>query len=149
MRMRNIRPAHLVCLVIFQVTSCFAHHMAVVVNKNNPITDIPSTHLAKIVRADARKWPNGTDISLVLHRASKGEMSMLQKLSKVPEKTLKVRLEAHPADVIEVNSDTEVMGVVESTPGAIGFVEVRSVNSKVKVIKVDGKLPMEGGYLPD
>jgi len=27
-------------------------------------------------------------------------------------------------------------------------VDVRSINDHVKVVKVDGKLPMESGYLP-
>jgi len=37
---------------------------------------------------------------------------------------------------------------VQTVPGAIGLVDVRSINDKVKVLKVDGKLPLENGYLP-
>jgi len=29
----------------------------------------------------------------------------------------------------------------------VGLVDVRAVNDKVKVLHVDGKLPMEDGYL--
>ena len=32
--------------------------------------------------------------------------------------------------------------------GAIGLVDVRSINDQVNVVRVDGKLPMEDGYLP-
>jgi hypothetical protein len=31
---------------------------------------------------------------------------------------------------------------------AIGFVEERSITDRMDVVKVDGKLPMEAGYLP-
>jgi len=37
--------------------------------------------------------------------------------------------------------------MVNSNPGAVGIVNVYSINSRVKVLKVDEKLPMEPGYL--
>jgi len=36
---------------------------------------------------------------------------------------------------------------VASTPGAIGVVDVYSINSSVEVVKIGGKLPLEPGYL--
>jgi hypothetical protein len=45
-------------------------------------------------------------------------------------------------------SDAEVIEAVASTPGAIGMVEEHSISGRVSVIKVDGKLPLESGYLP-
>jgi hypothetical protein len=47
-----------------------------------------------------------------------------------------------------VGSDSDVIDTVALTPGAIGFVSERSITERVMVIKVDGKLPMEAGYLP-
>jgi hypothetical protein len=41
-----------------------------------------------------------------------------------------------------------VIQAVASTPGAIGLVEEHSISGRVTVVKVDGKLPMESGYLP-
>jgi len=35
---------------------------------------------------------------------------------------------------------------VASIPGAIGLVDVYSINSSVKVLRVDGKLPFDVGY---
>jgi hypothetical protein len=37
---------------------------------------------------------------------------------------------------------------VKAEPGALGLIEVRSIDNTVSVIRVDGKLPMELGYLP-
>jgi hypothetical protein len=48
--------------------------------------------------------------------------------------------------VIFVHSETELLKSVESIPGAVGLVDVYSINSRVNVLKVDGKLPLEQGY---
>jgi hypothetical protein len=45
-----------------------------------------------------------------------------------------------------VGSDEELLRVVESTPGAVGILDVYSINSSVKVLRVDGKLPFDVGY---
>ena len=76
-------------------------------------------------------------------------MLTLRKLNNMTEAELKARLGAHKDSVILVDSDSDVLDTVDSTPGAIGLVEVRAVNGQVKVVKVDGKLPLELGYLPD
>ena len=47
-----------------------------------------------------------------------------------------------------VDSDADVIKMVQSEPGAIGLIDVRSIDSSVSVVRVDGKLPMEFGYLP-
>ena len=46
-----------------------------------------------------------------------------------------------------VNSDDALVKKVESTPGAVGLVDVYSITSGVVVIKISGKLPLEPGYL--
>jgi len=45
-----------------------------------------------------------------------------------------------------VESDDELLRTVEATPGAIGVVDVYAINSSVKVLRVDGKLPFDVGY---
>ena len=47
-----------------------------------------------------------------------------------------------------MESDTDVINAEATTPDAIGFVEEHSINDRVAVVRVDGKLPMEAGYLP-
>ena len=46
-----------------------------------------------------------------------------------------------------VGSDEDLVNQVASLPGAIGVVDVYSINSSVAVIKIAGKLPLEPGYL--
>jgi ABC-type phosphate transport system substrate-binding protein len=147
--MKRYPVIFLVSFMLAAFTSSFAHHMAVVVNKTNTIENITSAHLARIIQSDTKTWANGKQIVLVLHKDSKGEMLTLRKLNNMTEADLKSRLGAHKDSVILVDSDADVLDTVDSTPGAIGLVEVRSVNGQVKVVKVDGKLPLELGYLPD
>lgn len=147
--MKRYSLIYLIGFMLAALTPSFAHHMAVVVNKTNPAENITSAHLARIIKSDTKTWPSGRDIVLVLHRDSKGEMLTLRKLNNMTEAELKSHLEARKDSVVLVDSDADVLDMVDATPGAIGLVEVRSVNDKVKVVKVDGKLPLENGYLPD
>jgi ABC-type phosphate transport system substrate-binding protein len=130
------------------VSPCFAHHMAVVVNKANSVQNVTSAHLAGIVKGDVKKWPDGRNVVLVLHGASSGEMVTLEHLTKMTDAEVKALLASHKDSIHMVATDADVIDVVAATPGAIGFVEERSITDRVTVVKVDGKLPMESGYLP-
>jgi hypothetical protein len=46
-----------------------------------------------------------------------------------------------------VESDEELLRMVGATPGAVGILDVYSINSSVKVLRVDGKLPFDLGYV--
>jgi phosphate transport system substrate-binding protein len=134
--------------LMFSVTPCFAHHMAVVVNKANSVQNVTSAHLAGIVKGEVKKWPDGRNVALVLHGASAGEMVTLERLNKMTDVEMKALLSSHKDSIRRVGTDADVIDAVASTPGAIGFVEERSITDRVDVVKVDGKLPMEAGYLP-
>jgi ribosomal protein L23 len=45
-----------------------------------------------------------------------------------------------------VQSDEDLMRTVEATPGAVGLVDVYAINSSVRVLRIDGKLPFDTGY---
>src|SRR5271154_1531347 len=139
------------CLAAFMMCSllpCFAHHMAVVVNKDNTVGGISSAHLTRILRLEIKKWHDDKDVILVLHKNSSGEMSTLERLNKMSAGELKAFLAAHQGSITMVDSDEDVLKVVETMPGAVVLVDVRSINDQVNVVRVDGKLPMEDGYLP-
>jgi phosphate transport system substrate-binding protein len=127
---------------------CLAHHMAVVVNKDNITQNFTSTQLARIIKGETKKWPDGRSVMLVLHNSSPGEMATLEHLTKMSEADVKAALAQRKDSLQTVDSDANVIEAVSSTPGAIGFVEEHSINDRVGVVKVDGKLPMESGYLP-
>jgi ABC-type phosphate transport system substrate-binding protein len=146
--MRFERTLRVGALVVLAATPCFAHHMAVVVNKDNTVQNFTSAHLARILKGEVKKWPDGKSVVLVLHNSSPGEMTTLQHLSKMSEAEVKSLLALHKDSVQTVSTDADVIDAVASTPGAIGFVEEHSITERVSVVRVDGKLPMESGYLP-
>jgi phosphate transport system substrate-binding protein len=146
--MRFQRVAVLLAFLLMFLTPCFAHHMAVVVNKDNNVGNITAVHLTKIFRSEVKKWADGKDVILVLHKNSAGETETLERLAKISAVELKALIAAHKDFIVIADSDAEVLKIVQSTPGAVGFVDVRSVDNTINVVRVDGKLPMESGYLP-
>ena len=139
--------------VMCLLTPCLAHHMAVVVDKGNKLQNVSSAHLAKIFKGEVKKWSDGRNVVLILHKSSPDEITTLTRLTKMTAAEIKAMIAqsitAQGKDQIRaVDSDADVIQTVASTPGAIGLVEERSINDRVAVVKVDGKLPMESGYLP-
>ena len=84
----------------------------------------------------------------MLHKVSPGEDETLEHLNKMSAVEWKAFLAAHKDSITFVNTDADVLKTVQAEPGAIGLVEVHSVDGSIKVIQVDGKRPMESGYLP-
>jgi ABC-type phosphate transport system substrate-binding protein len=144
----KIRSVYLAAFVLASLTPCFAHHTAVVVNKENAVENVTSAHLEKVIRGEIKKWPNGKNILLVLHKESSGETETLARLNKMSAAEWKAFLVAHRDSIVLVETDADVLKMVQAEPGAVGFIEVHSVDNTVNVVRVDGKLPMEFGYLP-
>jgi ABC-type phosphate transport system substrate-binding protein len=147
--MKLNRVFHVFAFLLLSLASCFAHHLAVVVAKDNNVGGLTSAELAKILKIESKKWPSGKDIVIVLHRNSAPESLVMQRLSKMSDKEVKALIAAHKDSIIVVDSDDDLLEQVRLTPGAIGLVNVHAVKAGVNVLKVDGKLPFERGYLPD
>jgi ABC-type phosphate transport system substrate-binding protein len=130
------------------LTPCWAHHTAVVVNPDNAVDHVTSAHLSKIILGEIKKWPDGKNIILVLHKDSAGETETLAHLNKMSGTEWKAFVAAHRDSIVLVDTDADVLKLVQSEPGAIGLIEAHSIDNSVKVVRVDGKLPMEFGYLP-
>ncbi len=99
-------------------------------------------------RLETRKWSDGTDVVIVLHKNLTNEAQTLERLNKMSLDELRAFISSHQESFLLVNSDSDVLHSVESMPGAVGLVDVRSIDGQVNVVKVDSKLPMEAGYLP-
>src|SRR5271163_5356737 len=80
--------------VTLSLTPCFAHHMAVVVNKDTNVPSVTSAHLAKIFKGEVKKWPDGKNVMLVLHSSSSGELGTLEHLTKMSEANVRAMLAA-------------------------------------------------------
>jgi len=137
----------LIVLVVCLGAACEAKHMAVVVDKANTQGGITAADLVKVFKFDSRKWPDGRNVILVLLDPSSPEMqSAIEKLYHMQADEVKAMLTGHRSGVVIVRSEEQLLKSVESIPGAVGLVDVYSINSRVNVLKVDGKLPLEHGY---
>ena len=137
----------LVTFFVFSLVPCYAHHLAVVVNSSNTVESVSVEDLSKIFKAENRKWPDGHEVVIIM-QGTAGERNTLERLYKMTPAQFREFMNAHKSSVVTATSDAMALTLVETTKGAIGLVDVRSINDKVKVLKVNGKLPLESGYLP-
>jgi hypothetical protein len=137
----------LLLLVASLGASSEAKQLAVIVDKTNNLGGMSANDLAKVFKFDSHKWPDGRSVILILRDPSTPEMqTAIQKLYHMQVDEFKALLAAHQSGVIIVRTEEELLKSVESIPGAVGLVDVYSINSRVNVLKVDGKLPLEQGY---
>ena len=136
------------------ITLASARDLAVVSNKSNALAAISLPDLVKVCKAQTSHWPDGKPVTLVMRAPSAPEMKLfLERVYELPESQVKELITTanhgrtnHPAIMI-VSSDEDLVSKVASIPGAVGVVDVYSINSSVSVVKLAGKLPLEPGYL--
>lgn len=145
-----MRPVHAHCIafVLVAATLCQARDLAVVVHKGNPTSTVTSADLEKLLKAATASWPDGKRVKVFLtDPGSANNKTILQRAFKMAPPEIRGLVDAHKADIQVVGSDDIVLMMVSENPGAIGIVNVYSITSQVKVLKIDDKLPMEQGYL--
>jgi ABC-type phosphate transport system substrate-binding protein len=128
--------------------------LALISNKSNAALTLTLPELAMVCKGKLSRWPDGKPASFITRDPASPEMKLvLEKIyamSKDEVKTLIANANHgrgdHPA-IIVVESDEAVVKKVESTPGAVGLVDVYSISGGVTVLKVGGKLPLEPGYV--
>jgi hypothetical protein len=127
--------------------------LALISNKSTEVGAITLPELVKVCKGQVSHWPDGKPLSFVTRDPAGPDMKLLLDkvygMSKDEVKTLIVSANHsranHPAIVV-VESDEAIVKTVESTPGAVGLVDVYSISGGVTVVKVGGKLPLEPGY---
>lgn len=142
---------YLYLLLLFALLSGIAaeaKQLAVVVDKSNSTPGLTLADLTKIFKFENHKWPDGKNVVLVLRDPSAPDMQMaIQKLSKLQLEEFKALIATHKSSVVIVSSEEELLKTVSSVPGAVGLVDVYSITSGINVVKVEGKLPLEQGYI--
>jgi len=140
--------------VLLAATLASARDLAIVSNKSNSVAAVTIPELVKVCKAETSRWPDGKPVTFVMRSPSTPEMKIvLEKIYGMSESELSSLIVSsnharanHPAILI-ATSDEELVNAVASTPGAVGVVDVYSINSSVSVVKIGGKLPLEPGYL--
>ena len=131
-----------------------ARDLALVSNKSNSLGAITVADLVKVCKAQTNRWPDGKPVTFVMRSPSVPEMKVvMEKIYGMSESEVSGLIvtsnhgrPTHPA-ILVATSDEELVNTVASLPGAVGVVDVYSINSSVVVVKIAGKLPLEPGYL--
>jgi hypothetical protein len=127
-----------------------AKNIAVIMSAGSKTADVPLAELVKLCKGTQKAWSDGRSFMLVMKDPSAADMhTPVQKLfgmAPADLKTAMAKLNESRQLVKIVETDEELLRTVEATPGAVGIVDVYSINSAVKVLRVDGKLPFDVGY---
>ncbi len=107
--------------------------IAIVVNKENPVSDLSVEKIADIYTGKIKNWKEvgGQDAEIVLigREAGSGTRDGFESITGTEEKCEYRQ---------ELTSTGDVITTVSSNPNAIGYVSLAAVNNSVKAIKVDG-----------
>ena len=148
---------HILRIFIFLAISASlasARDLALVSNKSHLVGAVTLPELVKVCKAQTNRWPDGTPITFIMRAPSVPEMKVvLEKIYGMSQSEVSGLIVAsnhgrpnHPAIVVAI-SDEDLINKVASLPGAVGVVDLYSINSSVAVVRIAGKLPMEPGYL--
>jgi hypothetical protein len=149
---RPLRIAALGCLSAFLAASVVPanKNMAVVMSAGSKLQDVPLAELAKLCKGTQKAWADGRSFTLVMKDPESPDMHIVvQKLFGMTPGELKMaiaKLNESRQVVKIVESEEDLLRTVEATPGAVGVLDVYAINSSVKVLRVDGKLPFDVGY---
>jgi len=125
-----------------------ARQLALVADTGNATANVASTELVKIFNAHTRTWPDGRPITIVLRDPSSADMQLvLRKLFNMSPDQARSFIQAHKGAIVVADSDDAVIHFVSTTRGAVGVIDLYSLTKDVNVLKIDGKLPVEQGYL--
>ena len=139
--------------VLISASLASARDLALVSNKSNAVGTITLAELARICKAQTNRWPDGKPVTFVMRAPAVPAMKVvLEKIYGMSESEVSGLIVTsnrgrpnHPAILI-ATSDDELVNKVAAVPGAIGVVDVYSINSSVAIVKIAGKLPLEPGY---
>lgn len=125
-----------------------AKDVALVVAKSSTVKAVQTAELAKAFKTPPAKWADGKEVVFVIKAPSSNETKLLgTRLLNQTVEALPAFLSNAKKTFIFVDTDEDVIKTVNSMPRAIGVVDLYSINGSVTVLKIDGKLPLETGYL--
>ena len=149
----------LACLAAFSLIAIRAAgtpsyaEVAIVVNLNNPVNNLPLADLRKIYFGDRQYWKSNLPVVLLMRSPGSHEREVVLRVvfEMTEERYTKYWVaKVMRAEVPDPPASLYSFGIlqegVRGNPGAIGCVNVNDVRPGVKVLRIDGLLPGESGY---
>ena len=142
------------CVPATRVQAQGPSEIAVIVNKSNPVDDLPLSELREYFLAERGHWPNGGGKVRVvmLEQGTPAREAALRLIFNMNEKAYVSHFlgKKFRGETLEEprrqSSAADVIKFVSFVPGAIGYVRPEEVDASVKVLRVDGIAPGDPGY---
>ncbi|MEG2206111.1 MAG: phosphate ABC transporter substrate-binding protein [Oscillospiraceae bacterium] len=123
-------------------TSLALDGIAIVVNKDNKVTDLTIEQIKKIATGEIKNWKElgGSDMEIVFlgREAGSGTRDGFESIVGVKDKCVYAE---------ELTATGAVIGKVQANAGGIGYASLASVDEKVKAVTVDGVVASEATVL--
>ncbi len=112
--------------------------IAVILNKENPVSDLTLEQIAKIYTGEITNWSEigGSDAEIVLigREANSGTRDGFESITGTADKCQYRQ---------ELTATGDVISAVSGNPNAIGYASVASVKDTVKILAVGGVIPSD------
>lgn len=112
--------------------------IAIIVNKENPISNLDMESLSKIFTGEISNWKEigGVDLEIVLigREAGSGTRDGFESITKTSERCIYRQ---------ELTSTGDVIATVSGNPAAIGYASIASVKDNVKLVSINNILPSD------
>ena len=145
-----LRARTLLFLLLMFAAPCLlnAKQLAVVTDTANPTTNLTAAELIKIFNVHIHTWADGKPVVVVVRDPASADMELvLRKIFNMTPAQARAFIESHRPSIIVAGSDDAVLRFVSTNRGAVGIVDLYSLTKGVNVVKIDGKLPVQQGYL--
>jgi ABC-type phosphate transport system substrate-binding protein len=125
-----------------------AKQLIIVADKDSTTTNITASELAGMFNARIRTWPDGKPVTVVMRDPTMEDAQLvLRRILNMTSDQARAFIQSHHAVIVIAASDDEIVHIVSITRGAIGVIDLYSLTKDVNVLKIDGKLPLQPGYL--
>ena len=128
--------------------------VAIVVHPATNVENLTFQELRSIFRGERQFWSDGRRVTLLVRAPVAEERQLvLEKIYEMDEdefreywigKMFRAEVAAGPKLVYSADMARDLVTVI---PGAITFVPVSDVSSESKVVRIDGLLPSDSGYV--
>lgn len=154
--MRTVGFLLVAILHVFAVSSTGSSgkHIAIIVHPDNELNGLSASELRQIFRLNRQRWANGQKVYLVMQEeGSDGKKIVLEKVYQMTSDQLKRFWlgKINSGDLTgfpkTLRTDESVRLFISRVPNAIGYVDASHPKDHVKVLRLDGKLPGENGYM--
>lgn len=128
--------------------------IAIVVNPHTQASDVTFAELRRLFMGDQQYWKDHSKVTLLVRAPTARERSIvLEKIyhmdeDKFHEYWIGKMFRAEVAGGPKIVYSTDMaLNLISAIKGSITFVPASAVTSEVKVLRIDGKLPSDPGYL--